>query len=57
MWRGLPERYRLGQTAWERFARLKQVSAIATRFDQLADRYHTGVVLASPILCLRAPAT
>ncbi|GGU68270.1 hypothetical protein GCM10010274_65810 [Streptomyces lavendofoliae] len=37
------------------FARLKQVRAIATRFDKLADRYRAGVVLASLMLSLRVP--
>lgn len=38
------------------FARLKQFRAIATRFDELADRYRAGVVLASLILWLREAA-
>jgi transposase len=35
------------------FARLKQFRAIATRFDKLAVRYRTGIVLAFLILWLR----
>jgi transposase len=35
------------------FARLKQFRAIATRFDKLASRYRSGVLLASLILWLR----
>ncbi|MER7108333.1 IS5 family transposase [Streptomyces sp. NPDC000229] len=38
------------------FARLERFRAIATRFDELADRYRAGVVLASLILWLREPA-
>lgn len=38
------------------FARLKQFRAIATRFDELADRYRAGIVLASLVLWLREPA-
>ncbi len=39
------------------FARLKQFRAIAARFDKLADRYRSGLVLASLIFWLRDPAT
>jgi transposase len=35
------------------FAKLKQFRAIATRFDKLASRYRSGVLLASLILWLR----
>jgi transposase len=35
------------------FARLKQFRAIATRFDKLASRYRSGVLLAGLILWLR----
>ncbi|WUT15950.1 IS5 family transposase [Streptomyces virginiae] len=38
------------------FARIKQFRAVATRFDELADRYRTGIVLASLVLWLREPA-
>jgi transposase len=38
------------------FARLEQFRAIATRFDELAVRYHAGLVTASLILWLREPA-
>lgn len=38
------------------FARIKQFRAVATRFDKLADRYRTGIVLASLVLWLREPA-
>ncbi|MCD0482800.1 IS5/IS1182 family transposase, partial [Streptacidiphilus sp. ASG 303] len=34
-----------------------QFRAIATRFDKLATRYRTGLVLASLILWLREPQT
>ncbi|MBD0691083.1 hypothetical protein BG452_33570 [Streptomyces sp. CBMA123] len=37
------------------FVRLKQFRAIATTFDELADRYRAGVVLASLVLWLREP--
>ncbi|MEU8976778.1 IS5 family transposase [Streptomyces monashensis] len=37
------------------FARLKQLRAIATRFDKLASRYKAGLQLASLILWLREP--
>ncbi|MFI0372288.1 IS5/IS1182 family transposase, partial [Actinomadura sp. 1N219] len=35
------------------FNRLKQFRAIATRFDKLASRYRSGLLLASLILWLR----
>jgi transposase len=35
------------------FARLKQFRAIATRYDKLASRYRSGVLLAGLILWLR----
>ncbi|MER7631987.1 IS5 family transposase [Streptomyces rochei] len=38
------------------FARLKQFRAIATRFDELSNRYQAGLRLASLILRLREPA-
>ncbi|MFF3417473.1 hypothetical protein ACFYW9_22620 [Streptomyces sp. NPDC002698] len=38
------------------FSGLKQFRAIATRFDELADRYRAGLHLAALILCLREPA-
>ncbi|MEU5282164.1 IS5 family transposase [Streptomyces asoensis] len=38
------------------FARLKQLRAIATLFDKLANRYEAGLQLASLILWLREPA-
>jgi transposase len=55
---GLPpafdkEQYK-GRNVVERcFNRLKQFRAIATRFDKLADRYQSGLHLASLILWLR----
>lgn len=43
-----------GRNVVERcFARLKQFRAVATRFDKLAARYRTGVVIAALILWLR----
>lgn len=47
------EQYK-GRNVVERcFNRLKQFRAIATRFDKLADRYQSGLHLASLILWLR----
>nr|WP_281181698.1 transposase [Streptomyces exfoliatus] len=54
----MPARPSAGRNVVERcFARLKQFRAIATRFDKLADRYRSGLVLAALILWLRDPAT
>ncbi len=47
------EVYRERNVVERRFVRPKQLRAIATRFDKLADRYRAGVVLASLILWLR----
>ncbi|OWA02628.1 hypothetical protein B9W68_29725 [Streptomyces sp. CS227] len=43
------EDYRESNVVERRFARLKRLRAIATRFDKLADRYRAGVVPASLI--------
>ncbi|WP_374228279.1 IS5 family transposase [Streptacidiphilus sp. ASG 303] len=52
-----PQTYKQRNVVERCFNRLKQFRAIATRFDKLATRYRTGLVLASLILWLREPQT